>query len=155
VSGSKRGAWAGFTFLLGFGAVVWLSGAAVGELRGPRADLMRELNALRAAAGVGALRPDRNLGQVAQQHAQSLARGSSVAHARAAADLERGARSRGWHGNGPLIELRLRAADLAGALTGAASGGLLEPGRANVGVGVAPAPGGERVAVVLLDSPAR
>jgi hypothetical protein len=155
VSGSKRGLWAGFTFLLGFGAAIWLSGAAVGELRGPRADLMREVNSLRAAAGVGALRADRHLGQLAQQQAQSLARGSSVASARTAADLERGARSLGWRGSAPLLELRLHAADLAAALASAASGGLLEPGRANVGVGVAPAQNGERVAVVLLDSAGR
>jgi hypothetical protein len=153
VNGSTRGAWAGFAFLLGFAATLWLSAGALAELRGPRADLMRELNALRAAAGLRELRSDRHLAQVAQQHAQSLARGSRVAQAQSALDLERGARSRGWRGNPPLVELRVRGVDLGNALASARDAGLLEPGRAHVGVGVASGPGGERVAVVLLESP--
>jgi hypothetical protein len=114
---------------------------------------MRELNDLRAAAGMRALRSDRHLGQVAQQHAQSLARGSSVAQTRTALDLERGARSRGWRGSAPLVLLRLGGSDPAAALAGAAGQGLLDPARAHAGVGVAPAASGEPIAIVLLDSP--
>ena len=146
--------WAGLTFLLGFGLALWLSSSAVGDLRGPRAEVMGELNQLRAAARAPALRADRHLGRVAQQQAMALARGSAMAIARTALDLERDARSRGWRGSAPLLELRLRTADLAGALTNSTNDTWLEPMRAHAGVGVAPARDGSLIVVLLLDSSA-
>jgi hypothetical protein len=99
---SGRGLWAGCTFLLGFAAALWLAGAALGDLRGPRAGLMRELNQLRRAASAPALRPDAALGRAAQQHASDLARGSELAIAALPVELERAARRQGWRGSGPL-----------------------------------------------------
>jgi hypothetical protein len=154
VTGSARGLCAGATFLLGFGAALWLTGAAVGELRGPRAGLMRELNLLRDAARVSALRADRHLGGIAQQQAKDLARGSAVAGARNALELERSARRRGWRGSAPLRELRLRAPDAGAALRTAAASEppppFLDPGVTQVGVGLAPIPDGGFIAVILV-----
>jgi hypothetical protein len=154
VTGSARGVWAGVTFLLGFGAALWLTGASAGGLRGPRAGLMRELNLLRSAAHVPALRADRHLGGAAQQQAKELARGSALASARGALELERSARRRGWRGSAPLQELRLRTPDAPAALRAlaAASGPapFLDPGVTHVGVGLAPVPDQGFVAVVLL-----
>jgi uncharacterized protein YkwD len=146
--------WAGLTFLVGFAAVIWLGGAAVEDLRGPRAALMRELNAQRAAAGLSALRADRHLGRVAQGHAQALARGSAVAQMSRPEDLERSARSRGWRGTGPIRELRVRGSDAVGALHALGAPGAwesaLDPAASSAGVGLAAAGAGDSVAVVLL-----
>jgi hypothetical protein len=139
---------AGLTFLVGFGAVLWLSAAALGELRGPRAGLMRELNTLRAAARLPALRADGHLGRVAQQQADSLARGSRMAAAADAAEFERFARRAGWRGAGPVREVRLRAADPAAVLSAAEA--LRDPLARHAGVGLSPAAQGESWLVILL-----
>jgi hypothetical protein len=133
---------------VGFGLVLWLSAAALGDLRGPRAGLMRELNAQRAAAQLPALRSDRNLGRVAQQQAESLARGSRMAAAADAAELERFARRGGWRGAGPVSELRLRAADPAAELRSAEA--LRDPLARDAGVGLAALAEGGSVLVILL-----
>jgi len=153
MSGTKRGAWAGLTFLIGFAATLWLAGAAIEALRGPRAGLMRELNGLRDSARIPALRPDPHLGRLAQQHARDLARGSALALARGTPELERSARSAGWKGSSPLREIRLRGADPRAALHQAAlasaAPAFLEVSANQVGVGLAPAPSGDFVAVIL------
>jgi hypothetical protein len=142
------------TFLVGFAAMLWLSGAALEELRGPRAGMMRELNALRVSARIEALHPDPHLGRVAQRHARELARGSRLALASGTADLERSARGTGWRGNAPLREWHLRVTDVPAALREANAGpespAFLDPSAKHVGVGLAPAPEGAFVAVILL-----
>jgi uncharacterized protein YkwD len=152
--GASRGLWAGATFLVGFMAALWLAGATAGAMRGPRAGLMRELNALRGAAERPPLRSDRHLGQVAAQHAQALARGSALAAASGALELERRARSQGWRGRGPLAELRLRARDAQGELhtlvAGEAGAVLLDTRHTRAGVGLASAADGSQHVVVLL-----
>ena len=148
---SGRGLWAGFTFLLGFAAALWLAGAALGDLRGPRAGLMRELNQLRRAASAPELRPDAALGRAAQQHASDLARGSALALAAQPIDLERAARRQGWRGAGPLRPAQVRGAHASTALREAfASGPLADREARSAGVGLAPGPDGSSVAVILL-----
>jgi hypothetical protein len=151
MNGSRRGLWAGATFLLGFAGALWFAGAALGELRGPRAGLMRELNELRRSASVPVLRPDGALGRVAQEHASDLARDSALALALAPIDLERAARRQGWRGRGPLRQAQVRGSDPASALREAFPTGVLaDPDVRSTGVGLAPAPDGQFVAVVLL-----
>jgi len=151
MTGSRRGLWAGGTFLLGFGAALWLAGSALGELRGPRAGLMRELNELRRAASVPPLRPQGALGRVAQTHAADLARNSPLARALAPLDLEREARRQGWKGASPLRQAQLRGADGQAALRDAFPGSVLaDPDLRSVGAGLAPSPDGGFVAVILV-----